>query len=210
MRRPTALVLLLVLFWGCSHTVRVAVPPRMDLKGYGTVGVVEFSSNGSAAINARLTREFQAQIHAAQPGTRLLELGSRETVMAAVGGRQLDADTARRIGEKHGVDAIFLGELVYSDPKTEVQLNDLSRLDGAVRTEVRGDITARLVETRSGAGVWSGSAWARRQIGRVSVSGDGGVSGTVRNSDPREDMIPALMVNLTHDFRPTAARQQVK
>jgi len=214
MRRPAvfALLLSLAMLWGCSssRTVLVNVPPRMDLKSYGMLGIVEFASNANSAINARATREFLSHVHSAQPGTRIVELGSREAALAAVGARQLDADALRRIGEKYGVEAIVLGEIAYSEPRTDVKITDLSKLEGGVRTEVRGDISAKLVETRTGASVWSSSAWARRQVGHVNVSADQGVSGTLRNSDPREEMLPALVSNLTQDLRPTSIRQQVK
>jgi len=205
-----ALLLSLATLWGCSHTVVVPVPPRMELKSYGTLGIVEFASNSDPAINARTTREFQTHIHAAQPGTRILELGTREAVLAAVGSRQLDADALRKIGEKYGVDAIFLGDIAYSEPKTDVKITDLTKLEGSVRTEVRGDISSRLVETRTGASVWSSSAWARRQVGRLNVSAEQGVSGTMNNSNPREEMVPTLVYHLTQDFRPSSVRQQVK
>jgi hypothetical protein len=194
--------------WGCSHTVLVTVPPRMELKGYGTLGVIEFSSN-SGLGSARATQQLQEQIQSAQPGTRFIELGSRETVLAAVGRNQLDADAAKRIGKRYGVDAVFLGEIAYSDPKTDIRVNDLAKLDAGLRTEVKGDISARLVETASGASVWSNSGWVRRQVGRVNVS-EQGISGSMTKSDPREEMVPALVYQITHDFRPTTERQPVK
>ena len=212
MRNTAAYTLLMALamLWGCSHTVVVPVPPRMDLKGYGTLGVVEFTSNSDAAINARATREFQSHIHSAQPGTRLLELGSRDALLAAVGGRQLDADALRKVGAKYGVDAVFVGEIAYSEPTTDVTVTDVTKLEGRMRTEVRGDISSRLLETRTGASVWSSSAWAKRQVGRLNVSAEQGVSGSMRNADPREEMVPALIFHLTQDFRPSSVRQQVK
>jgi hypothetical protein len=205
------LLLSLAMLWGCSSsTVLVSVPPRMDLKSYGTLGIVEFGSNSDGAINARATRQFQEQIQAAQPGTPFIELGNREAVLAAVGGRQLDVDALRRIGEKYGVAAIFLGDIAYSEPRTDVKLTDLTKLEGGMRTEIRGDISSRLVETRTGASVWSNSAWARRQIGRLSVSAEQGVSGGLSKSNPREEMVPALVYQLTHDFRPSSVRQPAK
>src|SRR5918996_1064526 len=123
-----ALLLSLAMLWGCSSsTVLVSVPPRMDLKSYGTLGIVEFGSNSDAAINVHATRHFQQQIQAAQPGTPFLELGNRQTVLAAVGARQLDADAARKIGEKYGVAAIFLGDIAYSEPRTDVKVTDLTK-----------------------------------------------------------------------------------
>jgi hypothetical protein len=203
------ILLAFFLVGGCSSTVLVTVPPRVDLKGYGTLGVVDFTSNSSGAVGARATQQLQEQVQAAQPGTRFVDLGSREAVLAAVGRNQLDADAAKRIGKRYGVDAVFLGEIAYSDPKTDVRVNDLAKLDAGLRTEVRGDISARLVETASGASVWSNSGWVRRQVGRVNVS-EQGISGSMTKSDPREEMVPALVYQLTHDFRPTTERRPAK
>jgi len=204
---PIKLLLLLALLSGCSRTMLVPVPPRMDLRTYGTVGIVEFASNSERAINAHATRQFQEQVQAAQPGTRFIDLGDRQTLLAAVGGRQLDVDALKKIGEKYGVAALFLGDIAYSEPRTDVKIADLQKLEGGVRTEVRGDISSRLMETATGASVWSSSAWARRQLGGVNVSPEHGVSGSVSKSNPRDEMVPALVYQLTHDFRPSSVRQ---
>jgi hypothetical protein len=204
------LLLSLAILWGCSSTVLVPVPPRMDLKSYGTLGVVEFASNGDPAINIHATRQFQEQIQAAQPGTRFVALGSREAILAAVGSRQLDMDALKKIGEKYGVDAVFVGDITYSDPKTDIKVTDLTKLEGGMRTEVRGDISSSLMETRTGASVWSRSAWARRQTGRLSFSAEQGVSGGMSDENPRDELVPMLVYHLTQDFRPTSVRQRVK
>lgn len=188
----------------------VPVPPRMDLKSYATLGIIEFASNSESAAHVDATRKFQEQIQSAQPGTRFIELGKREALLAEIGSRQLDAKSLRRIGEKYGVAAIFVGDIVYSEPKTDVKITDLTKLDAGVRTEIRGDISSRLIETSTGASVWSSSAWARRQLGHLSVSAEQGVSGAVRKANPREEMVPALVYQLTHDFRPSSARQPAK
>jgi hypothetical protein len=204
-----ALLLPLAMLWGCTRTVLVPVPARVDLNSYGTLGVVEFESSAGPAVDARATREFQARVHAAQPGTRLVALGRRAAVLAAVGSRQLDADALSRIGAKYGVDAIFLGEISYSE-KTNVKITDISRLEGGARSVIRGDISSKLVQTRGGASVWSSAAWATRQVGRVNVSAERGVSGAVQSSDPREEMVPTLLFHLTQDFRPSTVRQPAK
>jgi hypothetical protein len=205
-----AMLLWLVGLWGCSHTVQVAVPPRLDLQAYGTLGLVDFSSNSNTSINSQTTREFESHVHAAQPGTRIVELGSRESLLASVGGRQLDAPTLRKIGEKYGVDAIFVGSVTYSEPKaTDIKVSDITKLEGGVRVEVRGDISGKLVETRTGASVWSSSAWARRALGRLNISSEQGVSGAMRSGNPREEMVPSLVYHLTEDFRPSTVRKRV-
>lgn len=204
-----AVLLSLTALWGCSHTVTVQVPPRVDLQSYGTLGLLDFASNSNGSINAQTTREFESHVHAAQPGTRIVELGSRDALLAAVGSRQLDAQALRKIGEKYGVDAIFVGSVSYSEPRTEVKVTDIAKLEGGVRVELRGDINGKLIETRTGASVWSSSAWARRQLGSMSVSAEQGVNGAMRSaSNPREEMVPSLVYHLTEDFRPTSVRQK--
>src|SRR5215212_5345198 len=103
--RNLALILLAALACGCSHTVLVPVPPRVDLKSYTTLGIVDFGSNGERGTAAQATRRFQEQVQAAQPGTRFIELGNREAVLAAVGAREIDPAALRKIGEKYGVAA---------------------------------------------------------------------------------------------------------
>ena len=212
MRTYAAFVILLALVvqWGCSRTVLVPVPPRMDLKSYGTLGIVEFASNSDPAISNYATQQFQEHVQGAYPGTSILELGNRETVLAAVGATQFDADAIAKIGKKYGVTAVFLGDIVYSEPQTDIRLTDINKLEGGVRTEVRGDMSTKLMETHSGASVWSSSAWAKRQMGSVSLSTRRGVSATVGNSNPRKDMVPALILHLTQDFRPKLVRQRAQ
>ena len=209
MRTLAALPLLLALL-GCSSTVVVPVPPKVDLSNYGVLGIVDFASNSDRAIGAHATRRFQEQVQAAQPGTRFIELGSREALLAEIASKQLDVNALKRIGEKYGVAAVFVGDIVYSEPKADVRIVDLAKLEGGVRAEIRGDISSRLVETRSGASVWSNSAWMRKQIGSLRVSAESGVSGGMSQSNPRDEMVPALVYYLTQDFRPTSVRQPAK
>ena len=211
--RPYAvfvMLLSLAVQWGCSKTVLVPVPPRMELKSYGTLGIVEFASNSDPAINSYATQQFQEQIQGAYPGTPILELGSRQAVLEAVGATQLDAEAMTKIGKKYGVSAVFVGDIVYSEPKTDLRLTDLTKLEGGVRTEVKGELSAKLMETKSGASVWSSSAWAKRQIGAVSVSTRQGVSASLGDTNPRKEMVPALVFHVTEDFRPKMVRQPVK
>ena len=204
----TSLLVGFALLAACSHTrtVVVPVPPRVDLHGYNSIGIVEFDSNSERSVNARATRQFQEQIQSAQPGTRFIELGERQTLLASLGARQLDASALRRIGQQYGVAAVFVGDIAYSEPRVDVKISDIARMEGGVRAELRGDLSARLLETASGASVWSSSSWARRQLGAVSVS-EQGISGGMRNANPREEMVPALVYEVTHDFRPTSVRQ---
>jgi hypothetical protein len=130
MRSFTGPILLgLFLVSGCSHTVLVTVPPRMELKGYGTLGVIEFSSN-SGLGSARATQQLQEQIQSAQPGTRFIELGSRETVLAAVGPKVSSMPTPRSASA--GSTASTRCSSARSPTRTRrptSAVNDLAKLD---------------------------------------------------------------------------------
>jgi hypothetical protein len=209
--RTIAVVLVLAFLSSCaSKTVLVHVPPQLDMGAYATTGIIEFAANADAAVAQHATRQFQASVQQAQPGTRFIELGTREHVLAAVGARELDPEAIKKIGQKYGVAALFLGEITYSDPKVDIVVHDPLKLQGSVKAEVKGDMSSRLMETNSGASVWSSSSWAKRQLGSVRVSGDIGIGGRVSQSSPREEMVPDMVYHLTHDFRSTSKRQRVE
>lgn len=210
MRHLAGIILLTMLAACGGGTILVTVPPRMPLQNYGTLGIVGFSANADRGAAAHATRKFQEEVQAAQPGTPFLELGDLDSVLASVGAAQLDPAALKKIGAKYGVRAVFVGELVYSEPKMDVKVMDLAKLEGGVQAEMRGDISSRLLETASGASIWSSSAWARRQLGAVHISAEQGVSGAMSQGNPRDEMVPALVYHLTEDFRPTTERQAVR
>src|SRR5215207_8626933 len=107
-------VMALVLAVGCSsgtRTVRVAVPPRVDLQAYPMVGLVTFSSNTKGELDRLSTEKFLEAVQAAQPGTRVVELGNEQQVLASANRNTWDATTLRALKEMHGVDAIVIGRL---------------------------------------------------------------------------------------------------
>lgn len=197
----------LAIVCGCSSTVLVRVPPRVDMQAYDTTGIIDFASNAEGTTSQFATQQLQQHIQAAQPGTKFIELGSRESVLAAVGARQLDVEAIKRIGQKFGVAAVFHGNITYSEPTTNVRVSDLSKLQGGVKSEIKGDIFGRLLETRTGASVWSSSAWMKKPIAGI-TSGDQGISVVMKDSNPRYEMVPTLVYHLTNDFRATTARRK--
>jgi hypothetical protein len=199
---PFALLLSLATLWGCSTPklfAPAAVPPRVNLQGYGALGLVEFASNSDTVIGAQTTREFESHIQSAQPGARFIDLGSRESLLAAVGAEQLDARALRRIGRKYGVDAIFVGKLSYSEPKAQSPDSTAAPPDAGAGAELRGDIVYTLMETHSGDSVWRNSASERRPLGRMKVS----AQGTRDAANPHQAMVPSLVYRVTEDFRPS-------
>jgi hypothetical protein len=183
----------------------------VDLRNYQAVGIIDFASNADAAINRYATQRFQSSVQSAQPGTRLIELGTADSVLAAIGARQLDADAIKKLGTRFGVAAVFEGNIKFSEPKVSVRgITDLALAQGGARAEMRGDMFVRLVETRTAAGVWSNSSWATKQLGGVHVSSDGGIAGTVRTSNPREEMVPDLVREVLTGLRESTVRRRVE
>jgi hypothetical protein len=195
---------LLAIASGCSsgtRTVRVAVPPQVDLRTYPVVGLVNFSSNARGQLDRMSTQRFLNAVQAAQPGTRVVELGSEEKVLASVDGRRWDRDTIRAVREKHEVDVIIIGRLDVEKAKPDVQFSSfVKRL--SVSQDVNAQLSARLVETDSGATVWSDSARCTTNLANGSVNGRGG--GHFNASDPDEaygEMIDGLVYQVTDAFR---------
>src|SRR3954468_2457870 len=96
---------------GCSgsgsHLVDVDVPPRFDVAALGPVGLIEFTSNADADVDRYATQQFQQRLLRAQPGTRIVDLGTMQSVLAAVGSTRLDSEAARKIGKKYQVAGVF-------------------------------------------------------------------------------------------------------
>ena len=98
-----------------SH--KILMPPRVDLHGFGVIGMLDFSSPTHGGLGAQTSREFLAGVQSAQPGVPVVELGDRTRVLAALGLRELDRDAIRAIGERHEVDTLLVGELSTKEMK---------------------------------------------------------------------------------------------
>jgi hypothetical protein len=207
LRRRTALLApLLALTFGCaSAPQRPAeyVPPRLDLARFHTLGIAEFSGGAKSGTGAMATDEFLAAIHAAQPGTPMLELG-------AVTGLARGApapEAIRALAQREHVDAVFVGEVVETKSKPRFEIGpDLA--SGSVASERKAKITVRLVDGASGASVWS--ATSERTIPVVAASGAFGELPSVQTTpadDAREILVRDLVNDVTFDFRPQWVRR---
>jgi hypothetical protein len=198
------LVMALAAGVACSRSTpaaRVYIPPRIDLARWGTLGMLEFSAPAAEPLGALASREFLSAIHAAQPGTPVLELGSQPRVIAALGGSALDPAMIRAIGEKYRVDALIVGELATESVEPSLAFDSAAQWVSAT-AELEAALSARIFETRSGATIWTTAARAREQIARVDLSslGVSGV-GANRTDDARLRLVRSLAASATSDFR---------
>lgn len=188
---------------GCAsstRTVRVAVPPRVDLKSYPTVGLVGFSSNEGNGLDRVSTARFLRALQAAQPGTRVVELGTEQQVLASVNARGWNRAALQAVKDEHGVDAVVIGRLDVERQKPGVSFSSLVKTV-SVRQDVNAELTARIVETDDGATVWMDSAKCTANLANGNFSRGGG---NVNVSDAEAtygEMVDGLVYRVTDAFR---------
>jgi hypothetical protein len=197
----------LLLGLACAHRPAVLVPPRVDLAQWGAIGVVEFDGGRDADFAGLATDEFVQMLLDAQPGTRILELGSERKLLAEVGRDALDAEATRAIGERFGVDAFFTGALALGELRPNVRVGEaFTSVRAAANVDAR--LAAKLIEASSGALVWSRSARATANVARLGVPVGVGTP-SVRIGDLSEaygELVPLLVSDLSPDFHSTWQR----
>jgi hypothetical protein len=181
----------------CSAKQSVWVPPRIDLREHGTLGLLEIrSATGYGPI---ATRKLMAALHEAQPGVPILELGHVGQVLRAVGHEALGPDAVRAIGERYRVDAVVVGDLAVEQPKPSFSVHSFT--EASASAEIHGTFDARILHTKSGATVWSDSVSGKRTIASVDLAA--GVRPRIDAVDPEGEearLVGWLVSRATRDF----------
>jgi hypothetical protein len=189
----------LALLPGCASP-KVLVPPAVDLGVYDTVGIVVFTSNATGNLAEYATQKFMQTVQAAQPGVPILELGSERRVLQAIEHEDLDFEAMQAIGKKWGVDAVLTGNLEVTDVKPNVHLATLVK-SMSLHADVSAALSTRLVETGSGATVWTNGASGKSPVAHVHLVSHGPVD--FRARDPERaygKLVHALVSRVTYDF----------
>ena len=204
------LSLSLSILFGCSHTEKVRVPPRIDLKAYKTIGVIDFSITAESDLREYVTQHYIQNVQSAQPGVRLLELGSEEHVLKTVSRKQLDLAAIKSIGSAYKVDALIFGHFSASEPKPNVRLSSTwqSMQAGAM---IEASLISKLWETGSGVTLWTNSTLRKEPVASLKADTSGNIE--FGASDPKEaygGLVPELVYANTSDFRPYYVYRKVK
>ena len=214
MKRAWFLMSLVVLtIAGCgggAKTIQVFVPSAIVLKEYGTIGIIDFTSNSDASVNRYATRIFQEHIQSAQPGVPFLELGTQRDVLAAVGATEFNSQTISKIGEHYKVDAVFIGDLIYSKVKTDFDMSQMLNLNASVKTYMEASLSVKLNLARNGATVWSNSSSFKRTLSKLRVSKGSYPSFNLNDDDAQRKILPDMVYEITCDFRGKYVRQRVQ
>jgi len=191
---------------GCSAKYTI-VPPAVDLTGYETVGLVTFKvENAKGELDSLATQFFLQEVTAAQR-VPVVELGRADEILSGIGKTAFNRDAALAIGEKHGVEAFFLGEIKISKVKPQVDL--LAPLSKALFVRAKFDIavTARLVSAANGATIWTQSSVREGTVGAFGMGADGVPTfGLQDKNETMNNLLREMMFQMTWEFRPSRRR----
>jgi hypothetical protein len=207
---PLLLLATALTLCGCAETITVTVPPRVDLKAFPTIGLIEFDAQPPGELGPDATQMFLGNLQAAQPGVRVLELGSRDKVLHEVGMVDLDPLAIRAIGEKYGVAAVLSGSVELSEVQPGIKLSsDLSALKAEAK--IGGKMSGKLWDSANGATIWTNSSWGSWPVARMSLTEGGAGSFSYRNpSEKRNQILMSLIKALNGDFWSTYETRKVK
>ena len=187
----------ILLFWGCG--ARILLPPRVDLRPYGTLGMIELSSNAKGNLAQYTSQKFLNSLQSAQPGTLVVELGTLQNALGSVGRSELDVEAIKAIGSKYGVGGIISGNLEVGKVKPSINIaSTLTTMN--VSAYVEAMLSAKLVETKSGATVWTNSAQGRENVASVSLMGGDPYFNAKDPDKAYGQLVSHLVGYITNDF----------
>jgi hypothetical protein len=204
-RTQSGLALCSVLALSACSAHYAQVAPRVDLAPYGRVALITFSADQSnAAMSALATQRFAEAVLASQSGIELLEVGSADSSLRALGPNPDAMALAQALGREKQVPAIFLGTLTVSGAKPQ---GHFSASGMNVRTSVSAELTIRLLSTRTGGTVWRSSAAADGTVGQLAITDRLPTIAVRDQEEAYGEVVDRLVADLTRDFRPTRVRQ---
>jgi hypothetical protein len=189
---------------GCvKYTI---VPPAVDLAALGPLGLVAFKAeNARGDLAAAATQYFLQEITSAQR-VPVVELGPAEAVLADVGRAAFDRDAILAIGQKQGLEGIFIGEIKVTNVKPQVDLAAPLSKTLFARAAFDIGVSARLVSTANGATLWTDSVLRQGTVGSVGLDNGVPVFAVREKSAAMAELLREVMFRLTWDFRPTRRR----
>jgi len=205
MRKILALFSFLLLFSGCWHYAWF--PPEVSIPPEQKVGLIQFTlKNAEGGLDVFATDRFLEEVMQAQRGARLLELGTLQEVLADVQADRLDADAVQKIRSRHGIDAVFTGEITISDVKPQVSVDAFIK-DLGVRASFTIYVSAKLQSTDSGVVLWADSVERKETVAHFGlISGKVPYFGVQDKDEANRKLIAEVIHDLTWDFRPTKRR----
>lgn len=205
-RRRIAAVTAGVALSACSSQL-ARVPPRLDLGNYDRIALVTFSADQSKNdLGLLATQRFAEEVLASQTGFELLELGPADSSVARLLAEGDAPAAAQELGRERHIPAVFFGRLAVSGAKPRGSISAGGNVN--VGATVSAELNVRLLSTSSGGTLWRSSGAASQTVGRIAMNG--GQLPSISASDPNAayaSMVDQMVIQVTHDFRPTWVKQ---
>jgi glucosamine 6-phosphate synthetase-like amidotransferase/phosphosugar isomerase protein len=201
----TLAALPIVAVLACGGT-KVMVPPRIDLQQHEVLAIIEFTSSNEGKLGELATTRFMEEVRIDQGLVRIVELGSEEEALRQVGSDRLDRAAYLALGQEHNVATIFTGELEISDIRPAVSISGDLRNFGAA-ADVDATLTVQMIETASGASLWSRSASVTQRVGQVSLIGGRPVFDADDPEHAYGELVHVLVDLVTADFKVSWVKQ---
>lgn len=203
------LILMIMSLYCGPKTIRVMVPPRIDLKQHEIIGIIDFDCTNKGKLGTLTTKRFMEAVRVDQGMVRIIELGSKKQVLKAINSKKLDAAAFKAISGKYEVSTVFTGELVISHIRPDITIT--SGLNMMLNADVDATLAVEMFETVTGASIWNSSASATENIGGVSISGGKYFSFDADDPDRAYGkLVNNLVVRTTGDYRVTWTRRRVE
>lgn len=204
MIKKALLLTILISFAGCAT---VWVDPEINLSPSDRVGLIVFSVvNAEGDLDRMATQYFLEDITGFQRNAQIIELEPLENILYEVEKKTLDQEAINAIGKKFNIHSFFVGKLVVSDVKPKIGIGTFLK-SMRVQATFTMNLTAKLVDTRSGSVIWTDSVYRKGSLAYVHLS---------KNRIPRFDIrdqeetyrqfIEHMVWRLTRSFRPTRQR----
>jgi hypothetical protein len=193
---------LLLLTSACAAKYRtVQVPPHVDLTQHQIIAVVGFESSADGDLGQLATRRFMDMARRDQGMVRMMNV----TLDTA----QWNPDGFRKLGQRHDARTILVGSIELSDIRPNVSISERLR-SGSLTANVNAMLKVELIESATGASIWSASARTTRTVGHISVFDGGGF--TFDAEDPGQaygELVDTLVAQVTSDLRATWVREPI-
>lgn len=206
----TRMMMLTVLTWGIllpACGTKVMVPPRIDLAEHEVLGVIEIQSSARGELASITTRRLIEAVRRDQGMVRIVRLGTERQVLGELGQRRLDEAAFRKLGESRELKTILLGELTISDVRPNISISPGFE-SASITGEVDATLSVEMIETASGASLWSASASQTETVGHISVLG--GRNFIFDAPDPERaygKLVNSLVAAVAQDFQVSWVRQ---
>ena len=201
-----ASIVLIVSVVACGR--KVMVPPRIDLTEHEIIGIIQFESDSKGELAPLTTRKFTEAIRRDQEMIRIIDLGTEAEVLKEIGHDRLNKAAFQEIGGKYDVATVVAGELLVSDVRPDISIALIFTAGMSVSAEVDATLDVQMVETETGASLWSTSVTKTEEIANVNIW-EGGVF-VFGAEDPERaygKLVHALVEDASQDFRVTWRRE---